>query len=146
MNERTKALTKLLKAQKGLYRSLAEKAGNLVGGINAGVPMDDLLQIMDEREAIITRLNSGYSEIGETVSKPGNEALSEQSEVVTLKAELESLIRGVMETDEMAARLLKNAFTEAQSGLAAMSTGHKTISTYGKQGKSAFAKYFDRKF
>lgn len=146
MNERIKALSKLLKAQKSLYGSLAEKAGNIVEGINAGVPMDDLLRIMDEREAIITRLDSGYSEIGATVSKPGNETLSEHPDVVAIKAELESLIRGVMETDETAAQLLKEAFAETQSGLTAMSTGHKTVSTYGKQGKSAFAKYVDRKF
>lgn len=146
MNERTKALTKLLKAQKSLYGSLAEKAGHLVKSINAGVPMDDLLRIMDEREDIIARLNSGYSEIGETVSSQGDETLSAHPEVAALKAELESLVKGVMETDEKAAQLLKDAFTETQSGLAAMSTGHKTVSTYGKQGKSAFAKYFDRKF
>jgi len=146
MNTRTKALVKILKAQKSLYENLAGKAGNLVEAINAEAPMDDLLRIMDEREAIITRLNSGYSEIEATVSRPGTETLSEQSEVVALKAELDSLIKGVMETDEIAARLLTEAFTETQSGLTAMSTGHKTVSTYGKQGKSAYAKYFDRKF
>jgi flagellar biosynthesis/type III secretory pathway chaperone len=146
MNARTKAIAKLLKAQKSLCENLAGKAGNLVEAINAEAPMDDLLRIMDEREAIITRLNSGYIEIGETVSKPGNETLSEHPEVVALKAELNSLIKAVMETDEMAARLLTEAFTETQSGLTAMSTGHKTVSTYGKQGKSAFAKYVDRKF
>jgi hypothetical protein len=146
MDERTKALRTLLKAQKALYESLAEKAEKLVKGINGGAPMDDLLRLMDEREAIIARLDSGYSEMRETVSQSGNEALMEDKKVIALRDELESLIKGVMETDETAAQLLKNAFTEAQSGLAAMSAGYKTVSTYGKQGKPAFAKFFDRKF
>ena len=146
MKDRIKALAELLKAQKGLYGSLAEKAGTLIEGINAGVPMDDLLRIMDEREAIMTRLNSGYSKIEETVSKPGNETLSKRPEVVALKAELDALITKVMGTDEIAARLLKDVFLETQNGLTAISTGHKTVSTYVKQGKSAYAKYFDRKF
>lgn len=146
MDERTKALTKLFKAQKTLYGSLAEKAVKLVESIHAGVPMDDLLRLVDEREAIILQLDGGYSEIKEIVAQPGNETLLEDKKALALQTELESLIRGVMETDEMATRLLRDAFTETQSGLAAMSTGHKTVSTYGKQGKSAFAKYFDRKF
>lgn len=146
MDDRTKALTALLKAQKVLYKSLAEKAGKLVEGINAGAPMDDLLRLISEREAIIKRLDSGYSEMRGMVSQSGNEALLEDEKVIALKTELESLIRGVMETDETAVRLLKDAFTETQSGLAAMSAGHKTISTYGKKGKPAFAKFFDRKF
>ncbi len=145
MDDRTKALTALLKAQKVLYKSLAEKAGKLVEGINAGAPMDDLLRLISEREAIIKRLDSGYGEMG-MVSQPGNETLLEDEKVVALKAELESLIRGVMETDETAVRLLKDAFTEAQSDLAAMSVGYKTVSAYGKKSKPAFAKYFDRKF
>jgi flagellar biosynthesis/type III secretory pathway chaperone len=146
MDERTKALTKLLKAQKALYGSLAEKAVKLVESISAEAPMDDLLRLVDEREAIILQLDGGYSEIKEIVAQPGNETLLEDKKALALQNELESLIRGVMETDETAARLLRDTFTETQSGLTAMSTGHKTVSTYGKQGKSAFAKYFDRKF
>lgn len=146
MDDRTKALTALLKAQKVLYKSLAEKAEKLVEGIHGGAPMDDLLRLISEREVIIKRLDSGYGEMRETVSQSGNEALLEDEKVIALKTEIESLIRGVMETDETAVRLLKDAFTEAQSDLSAMSAGHKTISTYGKKGKPAFAKYFDRKF
>lgn len=146
MNDRTKALMTLLKAQKVLYKSLKEKAEKLVEGMHGGAPMDEMLRLMDERQAIITRLDGGYSEMRDTVSQSGNEALLEGEEAQALKAELESLIRGIMETDETAVRLLKDAFTEAQSGLAAMSAGYKTISTYGKKGKPAFAKFFDRKF
>lgn len=146
MNKRIAAFTELLKAQKSLYERLAKKAGDLVERINAGASMDDLLAIMDERESIIALIDSGYSKIEETRSKPGSENIERQPEVTALKAEVESLIKSVMQTDETAAGLLQSAFTEAQSGLTAMSAGHKTISTYGKQGKSAFAKYFDRKF
>ncbi|MDP2815144.1 MAG: flagellar export chaperone FlgN [Rectinemataceae bacterium] len=146
MDKRTTALTRILNEQKALYESLAEKAGKLVEGINGGVSMDDLLRIMDEREAIIIQLDSGSREMRDTLSNASNETILEDEKVTGLKAELESLIKGVMQTDETAVQLLKEAFTETQSGLAAMSAGYKTVSAYGKKGKPAFAKYFDRKF
>lgn len=146
MDNRTTALMKILNQQKALYESLEEKAGKLVESINGSASMDDLLRIMDEREAIIIKLDNGSREMADTVSKTGNENLLENEKVTGLKAELESLIKGVMQTDETAVRLLREAFTETQSGLAAMSSGHKTVSTYGKKGKPAFGKYFDRKF
>lgn len=146
MDNRTTALLKMLNGQKALYERLAEKAGKLVESVNGAASMDDLLRIMDEREAIIIQLDSGYREMMDMVSGSESETLSEGDKVTALKTELESLIKGVMQTDETAVRLLKEAFTETQSGLAAMSAGYKTVSTYGKKGKPAFAKYFDRKF
>ncbi|MBF0293165.1 MAG: flagellar export chaperone FlgN [Nitrospinae bacterium] len=146
MDKRTTALLKILDEQKALYESLAQKAGKLVESINGGASMDDLLRIMDEREAIITSLDSGSKKMMDAISGAGNQAITEDEKVTGLKTELESLIKGVMQTDETAVRLLREAFTETQSGLAAMSTGHKTVSAYGKKGKPAFAKYFDRKF
>lgn len=139
-----KTLIENLMAQKELYSALLACSDKLNGLIASG--SDEFAPLIEQRGAIMEKLESGDEKIGLLLSSPGARDLFEKNEQADkLRKEIVAIVEKVKESGSLLIESARKARGKTVDDLGSLRDGKKTVSGYGKTSKPVYAKFIDFK-
>ncbi len=140
---KTDKMIQNLADQKSLYEKLLELSDAIVSSLSEN--SDEALVLMNEREKVLEKLKEHDELIAELVKHREVERWIDTPEASKLKMGLTGLVKQNIEADERLYKKIDEARKTAGNEMAELGKSWKTISGYGKSGRTVYARFIDFK-